>query len=258
MREGRIPTKITLVSTQDGRGGASIAAYRLYLGLRQLKQDTHMIVKDKSSNDPNIHEISFKTHQDEMEKRIFDYIHKAEIVRDQTELTNTLFSIPYPGYNISNNGIIRQSEIINLHWVKDFQNIETAANLLSLGKPVVWTLHDENPYTGGCHYTAGCEEYRKECRNCKQLKENRFHIPYHTLKNKIQLWNRYKNLTIVTPSKWLGERARGSRLFKDRRVEVIPNSLETNIFKPREKESAKKELGLDPRSTTLLVGASQL
>jgi glycosyltransferase involved in cell wall biosynthesis len=244
---------ISILSTFDNVGGAPIAAYRLFKGLKQLKQEPVMLVKEKKSNGPGIYKIRTTPPEYNIERMLFQQIRKKEIDRDRTVLSNTWFSIPYPGYDLSKTRVIANSDIINLHWVAEFQSVETISNLLKTVKPVVWTLHDENPYTGGCHYTAGCTKYRDDCLDCLQLKNNRYQIPFYNLKSKINLRN--KNLTIVTPSKWLAECARKSRVFKDLRVEVIPNSLETDIFKPKAKKSAKKELGLEPQSVTLLFGA---
>lgn len=245
---------ISILSTFDIFGGAAIAAMRLCKGLLRLKQDAVMIVKEKQSRHPYIYKVRVKAPPYEVEKRIFQDIQNVEIDRDRTERSNTRFSFPHPGYDLSHTPVIANSQIINPHWVVGFQSVETIAALLKLGKPVVWTLHDENPYTGGCHYSAGCQKYREDCLKCPQLKNNHYQIPFHVLKNKINLWNH--NLTIVTPSQWLGECAKKSRIFRDIRVEVIPNSLETDIFKPKEKGLAKNEMKLDPQSFTLLFGAA--
>jgi glycosyltransferase involved in cell wall biosynthesis len=244
---------IAIISTFDIIGGAAIAANRLFKGLKQLKQKPVMLVRDKNSNGPDIYKIRTIAPEYNIERMIFQHIHKKEIVKNRTARSNTWFSIPYPGYDLSETPIIAKSDIINLHWVAEFQSVETIANLLKTGKPVVWTLHDENTYTGGCHYTAGCAKYQTDCRDCLQLKSNQSQVPYYNLKNKTNLWN--ENLTIVTPSKWLAECAKKSCVFKGLRVEVIPNSLETDIFKPKAKNLAKKEIGLEPQSIILLFGA---
>jgi glycosyltransferase involved in cell wall biosynthesis len=247
---------ISILSTFDLFGGAAIAARRLCKGLLQLKQDAVMIVKEKQSSDPYIYKMQVTPPQYEVEKRIFQNIQYAEIDRDRTERSNTRFSFPYPGYDLSHTPVIANTEIINPHWVVGFQSVETIAALLKSGKPVVWTLHDENSYTGGCHYAAGCQKYREDCSDCLQLKDNPYQIPYHVLKNKINSWEHKNDLTIVTPSQWLAACAKKSRIFKDLKIEVIPNSLETDIFKPKAKALAKKEMGLAPQSLTLLFGAA--
>jgi glycosyltransferase involved in cell wall biosynthesis len=244
---------IAIISTSDLDGGAAIAAHRLFQGLRQLNQEAVMLVGAKKSSDPQIFKIAPQDALYEIERRIFQDIQAKEIDRNRSELSNTRFSFPYPGYDISKTPPIEAADVINLHWLAQFQSVETIAHLLDTGKPVVWTLHDENAYTGGCHYTAGCSKYRTDCYDCPQLKENSYQVPFYVLQNKLKLWS--KSLTIVTPSRWLAECAGKSRLFQNTRIEVIPNSVETDIFKPEEKIYAKKRLGIPARAVTLLFGA---
>ena len=44
--------------------------------------------------------------------------------------------------------------------------------LLDLGKPVVWTLHDTWPFTGGCHHSVDCEKFHSDCGGCPQLRND--------------------------------------------------------------------------------------
>ena len=249
--------KIAVISTFDNDGGAAIAALRLHKGFLSLNQKSAMIVRYRKSNNPYIYTIAGNTDEMLVEEKIFKSMEKTAIEHNRTDLSNTFLSLPYPGYNLSKVDIIREADIINLHWVARFQSVESIASLLKLGKPVVWTLHDQNAFTGGCHYAAGCFKYQEECRDCPQLKDNHFQIPFHILHNKLKYWHDWCcNLTIVTPSRWLSGCVSESRLFKGLRVETIPNSVEIDDFKPKEKKAAKKELGLDPGQFTLLFGAN--
>jgi glycosyltransferase involved in cell wall biosynthesis len=54
----------------------------------------------------------------------------------------------------------------------------------------------------------------------------------------------------------MGECARRSAVFKGARIEVIPNGIDTDIFKPR-RAAARKELGFDPAGVYLLAGADE-
>ncbi|MBC8394852.1 MAG: glycosyltransferase, partial [Deltaproteobacteria bacterium] len=119
--------------------------------------------------------------------------------------------------------------------------------------PVVWTLHDQWAFTGGCHYAAGCRKYRTDCMGCPQLDDDSFNLPAAILKDKQALFEE-ADITIVTPSRWMAECAKESHLFKDLRVEVIPNSLETDLYTPSPKAEAKRKLGLEGDTVTLLFG----
>ncbi len=245
--------KIAIISTYDNSGGAPIAAFRLHKGFRLLNRDSFMIVRFKNSNDAYIYPVLERNWEMNVETEVFKTMENLAIYQNRTELSNTLVSLPYPGYNLSKVDIIQDADVINLHWVSYFQSVESISSLLSLGKPVVWTLHDQNAFTGGCHYSAGCLKYQDDCRDCPQLLDNTYQIPFHILISKLKNWR--DNLTIVTPSMWLADCARKSRLFKNSRVETIPNSLETDIFIPKEKKSAKVELDLNPHGVALLFGA---
>ncbi len=248
---------IVIVSTFDTVGGAPIAAHRLFHGLRSLNHNAVMLVKKKSNSnkEPNTFVAVADDPADVEEKDIFHVMERLAISENRTDFSNTYFSIPYPGMALHHLDIIRNADIINLHWVAGYLSVESVAALLELGKPVVWTLHDENTYTGGCHYTAGCDKYTSAsgCEDCPQLRDNRHQVPYHVLRNKIKRWN--KNLSIVTPSHWLARCAQKSRLLKKNPIQVIPNAVDTSRFKPRSKEEARKRLGLSQGVIYLLFGA---
>lgn len=244
---------VSILSSFDIEGGAPIAAYRLHKGLREMNQHSVLIVKRKTVRDPDVVPVVVKNLKSRVEEHLFRLMEKQLNDQNRTDITNTYFSPPYLTLDFTNADLIHKADIINLHWVAKFLSPESVSLLLGLGQPVVWTLHDQNPFTGGCHYSAGCEKYQKNCSDCPQIKDNHLQIPFHVLKNKRKLWK--KNLTIVTPSRWLAGCAKKSRVFKDFRIEVIPNSLETAVFRPKNIEQAKKELGLAPGSFTLLLGA---
>ena len=213
-----------------------------------------MIVKNKQSDDPAVHQFIPNDLEYFYEEQIAQAAQDFFINRSRSSTSNTLFSFPYPGYDLSNTDLIERADILNLHWINYFQSVETITKLLELEKPVVWTLHDQFPFTGGCHYSSGCNKFVEACKNCPQLKKESYKIPFISHKHKIQSLNN-NNLTIVTPSKWLADCARRSKVFKNLRVEVIPNSVETDIFHPISKEQARATLNINPDITTLLFGS---
>ena len=246
--------KILQLSTYDIKGGAAKAAYRLHLGLRSMGQDCRMLVKEKSSDDPFVFPAACG--QERPAKAFFLKVPIQEyyINANRTKVSNTLFSVPYPGYDISGAELVQHTDIINLHWVSQFQSPVTLKHLFSLGKPVVWTLHDQWAFTGGCHYSGGCKGYGTDCSRCPQLAEDPFSLPERILRDKETLFQN-GNITIVTPSQWMGRCARESVLFRSSRVEMIPNSLETDLYSPLPKGEAKKRLGIPEDAVTFLFGA---
>lgn len=246
--------KVTLFSTYDIKGGAARAMYRLHKGLRHIGEDSIVLSKFKDAQDE--YTIAIDSHYNPFSGSnpdvFVESVMHSYIQRNRSELTNTAFSYSYPGWNLDSHPNVLSADVLNLHWVAEFQSPETIYKLLQTNKPVVWTLHDEWAFTGGCHYTAGCDHFKNDCSNCPQLSINNSVLPVSSLLDKIKIG---KNITVVTPSVWLAEEAKKSRVFQDSRVEVIPYSLETDVFVPHNKKLAKERWNLKENFFTLLFGA---
>ena len=121
--------------------------------------------------------------------------------------------------------------------------------------PIVWTLHDSWAFTGGCHVPGNCQGYKERCGGCPQLGSQ------HAWDLSRWVWNRKRKfwrgipLTIVTPSRWLADCARSSSLLGDRRIEVIPNGIDVNQYRPVEKQEARAILGLPQEQKLVLFSA---
>jgi len=147
------------------------------------------------------------------------------------------------------------ADIVNLHWVANFVDHESFFRNIQTGTGFVWTLHDMNPFTGGCHYSLGCEKYKHKCGDCPQLGSDR----EGDLSRDI--WLRKKRileniprtrLNIVAPSRWLAEEAAASSLLEKFQISVIPNGIDTRVFRPLTKKLARKELHIPADAKVLL------
>ena len=130
-------------------------------------------------------------------------------------------------------------DIIHLHNIHGwYLHIPTLFGFLKKsGLPVIWTLHDCWSFTGGCsHFTfCKCQKWMGGCDGCDNLKE----YPISSKIDKTKKMWRIKrecfcgldNLTIVTPSQWLGNLVKRSYL-KDYPVSVINNGINLDVFKP--------------------------
>src|SRR5205085_11372081 len=91
---------------------------------------------------------------------------------NRTALSNTHFSVAYPGWDVSSVPLIRDADVVHLHWTWWFVGIPGIVALSRLGKPIVWTFHDQRGFTGGCHFSMGCRGYETTCPSCPQLRED--------------------------------------------------------------------------------------
>ena len=248
--------RIVHISTSDVGGGAARSAYRLFQGLQGLGQECSMLVRRKFSTDRAVCQALLDDSKaaNELERQL-RRIRKDCVERNRTAISNTLFSLPAPGYDLSGHHQIQDAEIIHLHWISDFLAPPGIGTLQRLGKPVVWTLHDERAFTGGCHFTAGCRRFETDCKACPQLSLADFLLSETSLRESLQCIG--PDLVVVCPSRWLADSARRSALFGRARVEVIPYGIDTEVFKPQ-RAAARQRLGMEPDGIYLLSGADAL
>lgn len=137
-------------------------------------------------------------------------------------------------------------DLIHLHNIHGYYlNIKILFNYLKrTNKPIVWTLHDCWSFTGHCAYFdyVECEKWKDSCYACPQKKEYPTSLILDSSKlnfnQKKELFAGIKNLTIVTPSKWLAEIVKQSFL-KEYPVEVINNGIDLSVFKPQKSDFRK-------------------
>ena len=227
--------RILSICTSDTSGGAARAAYRIHQGVRALGVDSQMFVKNKASNDSTVHALSdfvpnnpFYSVIDwcatKVKNKIQHYYWNQYPHRDKnfksdlrgTRLHGALQKLDY--------------DILHLHWIN--QRFLSLDDLRKVNKPIVWTLHDSWPFCGICHYFLDCKGYQYQCGNCPQLgSSNPNDLSYQVWKHKIDVFSGL-NLHIVSPSRWLADCARQSSMFRDLDISVIPNCLDTDLFRP--------------------------
>jgi len=159
------------------------------------------------------------------------------------------FTFPTSDYDITSLEIYQQADIIHLHWISDFIDYSFFSKNC---KPIVWTLHDMNPFTGGCHNSMHCNEYRNSCSICPQLKgvKNESYSNLNLFYKKQFIAN--SNLSIVCLSDWMYENSMQSTLFKNFPHSRIDHCIDQTIFKPLNKEYCREILNL-PKDKFILL-----
>jgi glycosyltransferase involved in cell wall biosynthesis len=247
--------KILQISRSDLNGGAAIAATRLHNVLRNGGVTSEMLVQEKLSKDINIHRPELNNTKSFKERHFQNLLQRQLITQSLTEEASSVFNLPYNGFSLDCIPIVKSADIINLHWINRLLPLETLVEIFNLNKPIVWTLHDQWTFTGGCHYTNGCEKYMNGCNNCPQLPKSFDDIAEITLSQKCTAFNA-KNLTVVTPSKWLADCAKKSIVLSKAEIVHIPNGIDTQKFAPMSKTIARKKLSIPEKPITILFGAN--
>lgn len=243
--------RIVHLATSDISGGAARSAYRLHRGLLELGERSSMLVQRKASNDAAVQQSEGRRHPLAFYGGL---LQSLAIDRNRSEVSNTHFSLGWPGQDVSQHPLVQEAEVVHLHWISGFQSSTDLARLLALGKKLVWTLHDLRPFTGGCHFSAGCEKYQADCRQCPQLAEDPFSLPAAVLADQVRAAAN-ASLAVVTPSRWLNACARRSRVFAGADIETIPYGLDTSQFQPMSQAEARRRIALPENGFLLLAGA---
>lgn len=249
--------KVLILSTST-EGGAGHSALRLHRGLKKIGVDSYMLVRSTTVEDANIL-IAPRTPA----MKIYDEF--ARLVRAGTidHLFLKLYRHREPktfSIQWAPDGILHiidrlRPDIIHLRWVcGGLLRIET---IRKFQQPIVWTLSDMWPVTGGCHHSEECDHYTAQCGACPRLgSHRRFDLSHWVWRRKSVAYAK-KQLTIVAPSTWIAERARKSTLFKNKHVVTIPHGLDTGTFQPVDCHLARKMLGLPQDRPLLLFGAGK-
>ncbi|MBX3379773.1 MAG: glycosyltransferase [Phycisphaeraceae bacterium] len=248
--------KVVSIGTYDRLGGAARAAFRQHEALRLAGVDHWMLVGKKSSRDPFVVEAP-PMRQSYIRSRKAELIRQFGIDRNRTPLSDTWFSFPLRDNGLAALDILRSADIINVHWCSALLSLTGLDELCALGKPIVLTLHDQWAFTGGCHYSAGCEGFRKDCSSCPQLAVDPFHVPATVLRLRQEL-TRARRGTVVSPSRWMCRTACESPVLAGWRHEHIPMPLDMEAFKPQPRETALAHLGLKPGPWRILFVADRV
>lgn len=241
--------RVLLVSTSERSGGGAIAARRLLDALAGSGVEARMLVRDKQSDADNVVRVGTKLPKFLERLAVLPRINpfkdglKGCLSRLwQADIANV-------GISITGTKAFREADVVHLHWVQQGMiSLDEMGKILRSGKRIVWTLHDEWPYLGVCHYRASCTE--QECRRCPLLSGS---LPYYIYRRKHELFRRHRP-TFVGCSRWITEEAR--RAMPSVRVEHINNCIPSALFHPSDRQEARRALAL-PADGRLLLFCSQ-
>lgn len=251
--------RITHISTWDvAGGGAARAAYRLHRGLCELGHDSRLLALEKYSNDPRV--IPFEPPLDKL-IRVRRLLRHRLLAPSWKRIQKRPFGSTYFSDDRCKHAadVLRQvppSDILNLHWIAGF--IDYRDFMQRVRSTIVWTLHDMNPFTGGCHFDGGCGKYREHCGACPQLSSS------DARDFSAQVWQRKRwafstvnpnSIHLVAPSRWLAAEAQKSSLLGRFPVTVIPYGIDTERFQPRDRCFARQLLGFPPEAQVVLFVA---
>lgn len=245
--------KVVIVNVHDIVGGAARAAHRLHESLTMYTDiDSTMFVQVKDSNDPSIIGPNNKF------RKLINLVKpniEQLLLRQYHQRKLSPFSLgKYNFGSVIDHINELEPDIVHLHWI--CRSMISIKELSKIRAPIVWSLHDMWPFTGGCHYDDFCGKFKTGCGACPQLgSSSTSDATKKVILAKDKAFGSIDSLTIVGLSNWLANEAKSSTLFKDKCVVNLPNPIDIKVFKPADVNVCRELWNLPLDKKIVLFGA---
>lgn len=255
--------KILHLSTYDVVGGAAKAAMRLHLGLLGVGADSEMRVRFQGGRFPR---TSMLPVSKGIYSRVRRQIRLRTIYRPWERRTRELRDgaevhlHPFSWYDRDIAAATAKADVVHLHWGYSFFDWPSILKWKQR-PPMIITLHDLHPITGGCVYPQGCFNFKTGCGNCHQLRSpspNDQSARLLDLKHRtIQAYGS-RNVTLLATTPWVLDMARASTLGSRLDCECIPLGLDLSTYSSSSRRDARLKLGIEEDIPVIIGVAHRL
>jgi glycosyltransferase involved in cell wall biosynthesis len=239
--------KVLHINFSSFKGGAARAVYRLNSSLNQSNLFLSKVLSvDQNKKIKNY--IFFLNSQRFLNffKRIcifFIHILEKYNYKIQSHLSYNYFNCNFLLKFINSNA---DFDIVHLHWINgEMLSIEDIGNIK---KPIVWTFHDMWPFSGAEHVS---------------IEQNRWINGYKiksffdfSAKTWLRKRENFKNtIQVIAPSSWIKNCVTIAKLTKKWPVTVIPNTIDTRIWKVKNKKTLRNKLQINKDAKIIMFSA---
>jgi len=239
------------ISTSD-TGGAGIAATRLHLNLLEHGINSRILyLRQRDFTIPNSTQFELPA-PPRIHKRLLYKIgiltslsKKVENLKKSFKGEFEIATLPISIFKVECHELVKSADIIHLHWVADFINYPTFFR--DVNKPIVWTLHDMNPFMGIFHYRGD----RERNPNLSEIEQQ-----YCILKAKHI--KKASNISFISLCNWMEQECRANQLLKHIPIKKIPNSLNFNTFRILDKNLCKSVFNIPNHKKIILFVAQNI
>lgn len=255
--------KVVHINKGDTGGGASVAVNRIHSALLRMGVHSTILVQEQRTETKGIFNVT--PNNWESCRNFINFVGErlAILPHEGSSTMRFNFSTASMGRDLSTHPLVQEADIIHLHWINQgYVSMSGLSKLFDLGKPIVWTLHDMWPFTGGCHYAGTCLEFNEKCGFCPYLrnpkKTDLSALGFRAKRDLYRKANERKQMTIVSCSQWLNSMAQNSPLLGKARCLSIANPIDTGVYRPMDKNECRRRLGLPTDKKLLLFGAAKI
>lgn len=230
--------RVLHISLSDYRGGADIAARRIFEAVRASGVDARLAVRHARGISPSVIEVPLSRNRQgliDMSMSIAGRVQKSS-----NPFHRSLNIIPTGGMRITG----FDPDLIHLHWIGS--NTLSLREVQELPVPVVWTLHDSWPFAGAEHHPSYPQDERFVAgyRRDNRVHSSRIDVDGWIWRRKALTWRRPFHL--VAPSEWMAEQARRSQLMGNQPVVTIPNPVDLEAFTSNDRTRERARWGIGP------------
>ena len=247
-------------------GGAATAALRLNKQLRKQRVDSRLFYNRseqeivstdavqlaETSEPPTGPLTSIVTKRARKKRRneVYRFFNEHLAIRPENAETFSMARLPNQT-QLDWNQV--QADVINVHWISYFADYPSFFQSIPASVPIVWTLHDMNAFTGGCHYAGDCDRFATGCGLCPQINNGHlrdvsmdsFRVKQKTLAN--------RNIHVVAPSQWMLDQAQQSPIWPGQTsFHKIHYGFDLKKLHPVDRTTARRQLGI--KSDAIIIG----
>ena len=267
--------KILILSTGDVNG-AYEAMYKVAHIMKNMGHEVVMCVKHKTKNEEFIKAYNHPTSTPVKQSLLTSVIHKVKIRLNivkpkevkktiSTDRKYSFFSKDEITANINVDSLLKTAgftpDFIFTGMTIDFLNSTDLLNIYNATKAKIYNITvDMNHFTGGCHFSWGCDGYIRGCdENCPAIIKEDEKV---TAKNNFE--RKYENakkahFKIIAGSGLTLIQAQNSKIYKDQKtIHNINSLIDTTLLNDKNKSIAKQVFSLSDDCFYILTGAQNM
>ena len=246
--------KITFINTHDIIGGAERCSYDLATSFRKQGDEASLVVGGKLGKDDFVRQLTYGP----LDAKFRHFVFNTMGLTDSTLMAPIRNCFTWPE--------LKRADVYNVHNMHgSYWNFWTLP-VLARRAPVVLTLHDEWFMTGDCAYTYDCDRWKGHCGSCPQAAEPEFGDRYAigggdatwinlALKRMCAGTVPAKSMAIVSPSRWLLQRAQQAPHLSKYAFHLIENGVDLVRYRPLDRSRCRRELNL-PEGKALVAAVA--
>jgi glycosyltransferase involved in cell wall biosynthesis len=216
--------KIIHLSTST-TGGAAISAQKINRDLIKAGFDSRLLMLHNSGYKPLNGEYLLKRNARDL------LIGKSNSLFESSLSKETVFSVFSASAGFKSLETIENlnSVVLHIHNWFNLVSINQIAEFIESGIKIVFTLHDQRLFTGGCHVTFQCRGFEKSCSNCPAILPVFKKLPESAHRKLKNIDFSSPNVTIIAPSDWMRHQAQRSSILRHSKVIRVPNPTDANL-----------------------------